>query len=74
MLCPEQKRSVEESKTLPDQEHKQRDLVHDLDVQAALKVHHRISHTCGNVTQNLYPGPCGSELVQKVVWIQSTTI
>lgn len=58
-------------KTLPDQEHKQRDLAHDLDVQAASKAHHRISHIYGNVAQNLYPGPCGSELVQKVVWIQS---
>lgn len=59
-------------KTLPDQEHKQRDLVHDPDVQAALKVHHRISHIYGNMAQNLYPDPCGSKLVQKVVWIQST--
>lgn len=58
-------------RTLPDQEHKQKDLVHGLDEQAASKVHHRISHSYGNVAQNLYPDPCESELVQKVVWIQS---
>lgn len=64
---------MKKDKTLPDQEHKQRDPVHDLDAQAASKVRHRISHIYGNMEQNLYPDPCGSELVQKVVWIQSTT-
>jgi hypothetical protein len=63
---------LKKEKSLPDQEHKQRDLTHDLDVQAASKAHHRISHIYGNVAQNLYPDLCGSELVPKVVWIQST--
>jgi len=64
---------LKKEKILPDQERKQRDLAHDLDVLAALKARHRISHIYGNVAQNLYPDLCGSELVQKVVWIQSTT-
>jgi hypothetical protein len=66
------KGQLKKEKSLPDQEHKQRDLTHDLDVQAASKAHHRISHIYGNVAQNLYPDLCGSELVPKVVWIQST--
>jgi hypothetical protein len=71
-IIPTRKGQLKIENTLPDQEHKQRDLAHDLDVQAALKAHHRISHIYGNVAQNLYPDLCGSELVPKVVWIQST--
>lgn len=74
MLCTARKCQLKEVITLPDQEHKQKDLVHDLDVQAASKAHHRISHIYGNVAQNLYPDPCGNELVQKVVWTQSAIV
>lgn len=59
---------------LPDQERKQRDLAHVLDVPAASKVHHRISHIYGNMAQNLYPNPCGNVLAQIVVWTQSTIV
>jgi hypothetical protein len=53
--------------------HKQKDLVHALDVQAALKVPHRTSQLYDKAEQNLYPGPCENELVLTNSLTQSAT-
>lgn len=49
---------------LPDQEHKRKDQVHVLDELAASRVPHKTSLLYENEGQNLYPGPCETELVQ----------
>ena len=51
---------------------KQKDQVHVLDVQAALKVPRRTSQLYENEGLNLYPGPYENELVQIGFLIQST--
>jgi hypothetical protein len=51
--------------------HKQKDLAHVLDVQAALKVPRRTSQLYDKVEQNLCLGPCENELVQTNSSIQS---
>lgn len=53
--------------------HKQKDLVHALDVQAALKVPHRTSQLYDKVEQSPYLGPCENELVLTNSLTQSAT-
>lgn len=56
---------------VPGQGHKQRDQERVPDVQAALRVHHRIWQLYDNEEQNLYRDPCVNELARIGSWTQS---